>query len=53
MSRINEAIQKLEKILDHHVCFSRREELLDVINLLKDEQESMNGSKLPGNNNRI
>ena len=41
MSRINEAIQKLEAVLDRHICFSRREELEDVLNLLKEEQASM------------
>jgi hypothetical protein len=46
MSRIILAIEKLEKILDRNICFSRREELQDVLNLLKKESESMNGSKL-------
>ena len=50
MSRISEAIEKLEKILDRHICFSRREELQDVLNLLKEEQESIYGSKFPKDN---
>jgi hypothetical protein len=37
MSRIEEAIKKLETILDHHLCFSRREELQEVISLLQEE----------------
>jgi hypothetical protein len=37
MSRIEEAIKKLETILDHYLCFSRREELQEVISLLKEE----------------
>jgi hypothetical protein len=41
MSRIDEAIQKLEAVLDRHICFSRREELEDVLNLLKEEQAPM------------
>lgn len=43
MSRINEAIQKLEAVLDRHICLSRREELEEVLNLLKEEQASMKG----------
>jgi hypothetical protein len=37
MSLIEEAIKKLETILDHHLCFSRREELQEVISLLQEE----------------
>jgi hypothetical protein len=37
MSRIEEAIKKLETILDHHLCFSRREELQEVISLLQED----------------
>jgi hypothetical protein len=37
MSRIEEAIKKLETILDHHLCFSRREELQEIISLPKEE----------------
>jgi|WetSurSiteA1Bulk_404760.scaffolds.fasta_scaffold286166_1 hypothetical protein len=37
MSRIEEVINKLETILDHHLCFSRREELQEVISLLQEE----------------
>ena len=40
MSRIVEAIGKLEAILDGNVCFSRREGLQEVLNLLKEEQAS-------------
>ncbi len=39
MSRIQDAIEKLEKIVDHHVCFPRREELQEVIDLLREELE--------------
>ncbi len=41
MSKINEAIQKLEAVLDKHICFSRRKELEEVLKLLKGEQASM------------
>jgi hypothetical protein len=37
MSRILEAIEKLEKILEHNICLSRREELQEILSLLKDE----------------
>jgi hypothetical protein len=37
MSHIEAAIDKLEKILDHHICFSRREELREVLSLLQEE----------------
>ena len=43
MSRIVEAIGKLEAILDGNVCFSRREGLQEVLNLLKEEQASSKG----------
>ncbi len=43
MSRIVEAIGKLESILDGNVCFSRREGLQEVLNLLKEEQASSKG----------
>ncbi len=39
MSSVEKAIEKLEKILERHLCFSRREELQEVISILKDEQE--------------
>ena len=37
MSHIEAAIDKLEKILDHHICFSRREEIREVLSLLQEE----------------
>jgi hypothetical protein len=37
MSKIEEAIEKLEKIIDRHVCLPRREELNEVICLLREE----------------
>jgi len=43
MSRIVEAIGKLEAILDGNVCFSRREGLQEVLNPLKEEQASSKG----------
>jgi len=43
MSRIVEAIGKLESILDGNVCFSRREGLQEDLNLLKEEQASSKG----------
>jgi len=43
MSRIVEAIGKLESILDGNVCFSQREGLQEVLNLLKEEQASSKG----------
>ena len=46
MSRIVEAIGKLESILDGNVCFSRREGLQEVLNLLKEEQASSKGSHI-------
>ena len=46
MSRIVEAIGKLEAILDGSVCFSRREGLQEVLNLLKEEQASSKGSHI-------
>ncbi|NYT01688.1 MAG: hypothetical protein GKC10_02880 [Methanosarcinales archaeon] len=39
MSRIEEAIRKLESITDRHICFARREELQEIISLLKEEVE--------------
>jgi hypothetical protein len=42
-----------DEILDRHVCFSRREELQDVLNLLKEEKDSMNGSKLPKDDKKL
>lgn len=46
MSRIVEAIGKLESILDGNVCFSQREGLQEVLNLLKEEQASSKGSHI-------
>jgi hypothetical protein len=40
LSRIEEAIEKLEKITDGHVCFPRKEELKEVISLLREELAS-------------
>lgn len=37
MSRIVEAIGKLEAILDGSICFSRREGLLEILDLLREE----------------
>jgi hypothetical protein len=37
MSHIEAAIDKLEKILDQHICFSRRDELREVLSLLREE----------------
>jgi len=37
MSKIEEAIEKLEKITDRHICFPRKEELNEVICLLREE----------------
>ena len=42
MSRIEEAIKKLEAILDHHLCFSRREEVQKVISLLQERMALRN-----------
>lgn len=42
MSRIEEAIHRLETITDRHICFSRREELQEIISLLKEELECRN-----------
>ncbi len=39
MTRIVEAIQKLEKITDRNICASRREELQEIVSLLKEELE--------------
>jgi len=36
-SRIEEAIARLERIIDRHICFPRREELNEVIGLLREE----------------
>jgi hypothetical protein len=35
MSRIEEAIQKLEKVEDHNICSSWREQLQEITFLLK------------------
>lgn len=40
MSRIEEAIEKLEKITDGRICFPRKEELKEVIFLLREELAS-------------
>jgi hypothetical protein len=39
VTRIEEAIQKLEKITDRNICASRREELQEIVSLLKEEHE--------------
>jgi hypothetical protein len=39
MLQIEEAIQKLEKIADRHICSSRRGRLQEIIFLLKEELE--------------
>ncbi|HOT06276.1 MAG: hypothetical protein A4E45_00380 [Methanosaeta sp. PtaB.Bin039] len=39
MSRIEEAIGRLERIADRPICFSRKEELMEVIAILKEEAE--------------
>lgn len=39
MSKIEKAIQKLQEITDRHICPFRREELQEVISLLKEELE--------------
>ncbi|VVB72680.1 Uncharacterised protein [uncultured archaeon] len=39
MSKLEEAVAKLEKILEHNLCLSRRDELQEVLSLLKDEQK--------------
>jgi len=43
MSRIKKAIGKVEAILDSHVCFSRREELQEILDILKEELASHEG----------
>lgn len=40
MSHIEEAIEKLEKIVDGRICFPRKEELKEVISLLREELAS-------------
>ncbi len=39
MTRIEEAIQKLEKITDRNICAFRREELQEIATLLREELE--------------
>ena len=43
-TRIDEAISRLETILDRHICFSRREELEEVLKLLRVEKIERDGS---------
>ena len=43
MSRIKEAIGKIKAILDSHVCLSRRESLLEILDLLNEELASSEG----------
>ncbi len=40
LPRIEEAIEKLEKITNGRVCFPRKEELKEVISLLREELAS-------------
>ena len=51
MARIDEAVEKLERILDCHICFSRREDLGEVLNLLKEEHESRKSPRLSKDDN--
>ncbi|MBN1235242.1 MAG: hypothetical protein JW999_04230 [Methanotrichaceae archaeon] len=51
MARIDGAIEKLERILDCHICFSRREDLGEVLNLLKEEHESRKSPRLSKDDN--
>lgn len=39
MSGIEEAIRRLEAIADRHICATRREELLEIVELLRRELE--------------
>lgn len=39
MSGIEEAIRRLEEIADRHICAARREELLEIIEILRHELE--------------
>ena len=43
MSRILEAIAKLDAILESSICFSRREELQEILEILKEELASSEG----------
>lgn len=43
MSRMIEAIWKLEAILDSHVCLSRRGDLQEILDILKEELASSEG----------
>jgi len=43
MSRILEAIAKLDAILESSICFSRRESLLEILDILKEELASSEG----------
>ena len=36
-SRIEEAIERLERMIDRHICFPRKDELNEVIGLLREE----------------
>ncbi len=46
MSRILEAIAKLNAIIEGRVCFSRREDLQEILDLLKDELASSEGFRI-------
>lgn len=39
MSGIEEAIRRLEEIAGRHICATRREELLEIIEILRRELE--------------
>ena len=43
MSRILEAIAKLDAIIESSICFSRREELQEILDILKEELASSEG----------
>ncbi|WP_348304012.1 DUF2117 domain-containing protein [Methanothrix sp.] len=57
MSRILEAIAKLEAILESGICFSRREELQEILDILKEELASSEGfhieNKIASSSKRI
>lgn len=42
MSGIEEAIRRLEEIAGRHICAARREELLEIIEILRRELEREN-----------
>ncbi len=51
-SRIEEAIERLEGIIDRHICFPRKEELNEVISLLKEEltaRQTTSSQEAPSN----